>query len=103
MAVETVKYIDGTEHTIDVNRLGFRRANQIAKKHIPISSLAFAKDGSSITISGDIDLIGLTASCLETVSGLDLDKLDGDDANRIFKKYFEKDVMGSLGQGADPN
>lgn len=103
MAAETVKYIDGTEHTIEVSRLGYRKANQIAKKHIPISSLSFAKDGNSITIAGDMDLFGMTDSCLSTISGLDLEKLEGDDATRLFQKYFQKDVMGSLGQGADPN
>jgi hypothetical protein len=55
-----------------------------------------------VSIKGDIDLLGMVAACLETVVGLDLDKVDSESANRIYKAYFEKDVMGSLGQGS-PN
>lgn len=94
---ETVKYIDGTEKEVEFTRLGFRKANQIAKKHIPINNLSFGEDGST-TIKGDIDMIGMVATCLETIPGLDLDKLDAADGNRLYKAHFEKDVMGSLGQ-----
>lgn len=96
--METVKYIDGSEHDVEVKRLGFRKANQITKKHIPINDLSFGKDGT-ISIKGDIDMIGMIESCLETVKDLDLDKVESVEANRLYKKYFDKDVMGSLGQG----
>jgi hypothetical protein len=103
MVKETVKYIDGTTADVDVARLGFRKANQIARKHIPINSLSFGKDSDAMTIHGDIDLMGMIVSCLETISGLDLDKLEAEEANRLFKSYFQKDVIGSLGQGGNPN
>ena len=103
MVKEKVKYIDGTEHEFDVNRLGFRKANNIAKKHIPINNLTFGKD-KSVSIHGDIDLIGLRESCLATIVKLDLDKLDAEEAARLYSKYFEKDVMNSIGQGnTNPN
>ncbi|MBW6469610.1 MAG: hypothetical protein K0A90_00130 [Methanosarcinaceae archaeon] len=102
MVKEIVKYIDGTTVDVEVSRLGFRRANQVAKKHIPINDLSFGKDGS-VSIRGDIDVLGMIETCLETVKGIDLDKLEGADATRIYKKYFEKDVMGSLGGAGDPN
>lgn len=101
MVKEKIKYLDGTEAEVEIQRLGFRKANQIAKKHIPINDLTFGKN-EDMTIRGDIDLLGLVGSCLETVSGLDLDKLEAAEGNRIFQTYFQKDVMGSLGQGGNP-
>jgi len=103
MTAETVQYIDGTTVTVEVNRLGFRRSTQIARKHIPINSLTVSKADNSMTITGNIDLAGISESCLATIPGLDLDKLDGKDAARLYKTYFEADVMGSLGQSANPN
>jgi hypothetical protein len=102
MAKETVKYIDGTEHEVEVGRLGFRKANLLARKFIPINNLTFGED-KSVSIKGDIDLLGMVAACLETIQGLDLDKLESESANKLYKTYFEKDVMGSLGQGSSPN
>ena len=110
MTAETVQYIDGTTVTVEVNRLGFRRSTQIARKHIqiarkhiPINSLTVSKADNSMTITGNIDLAAISESCLATIPGLDLDKLDGKDAARLYKTYFEADVMGSLGQSANPN
>ena len=102
MVREKVKYLDGTEVEIEIERLGFRKANQLARKHIPINDLTFGKD-ESVSIKGDIDLLGMTSSCLELIKGLDLDKLEGSEGNRIYKEYFEKDLMSSLGQGGNPN
>lgn len=102
MVKQTVTYIDGSSVEVEVSRLGFRKANQIARKHIPINDLTFNKN-DDITIRGDIDMLGMVVSCLETIPGLDLDKLDAADANKLFKDFFQKDVMGSLGQGGSPN
>lgn len=102
MVKEKVKYIDGTDVEVEVSRLGFRKANQVSRKHIPINDLSFAKDGA-VSIKGDIDMLGMIETCLATIPSLDLDKLDTEDATRLYKKYFEKDVMGSLGQGSNPN
>ena len=55
-----------------------------------------------MSLRGDVDLFGLSESCLETITGLDLDKLTPAEAQRIYKTYFEKDIMGSLGQGGNP-
>ena len=79
---------------------------KLARKHIPINDLSFAKDAKGediISIKGDIDLLGMSEAALETISGLDLDKIDGSEGSRIYKKYFEKDLMSSLGQGGNPN
>lgn len=102
MVKEKVKYIDGTVKEIEVKRLGFRSANQLAKKYIPINNLSFAEDGT-VTIHGDIDMLGLAEECLKTIEGLDLDKLDSIDANRIYKTYFEKDVMSGFTSNNNPN
>lgn len=102
MSKEKVNYVDGTEVEIEVARLGFRKANALARKHIPINDLTFGED-KSVSIRGDLDLLGMVVACLETIPNLDLDKLESADATKIYKKYFEKDVMGSLGQGKDPN
>lgn len=101
MVKETIIDINGNEVEIEVFRLGFRKANAIAKKHIPINSLTMGKD-DKITINGDIDLFGMAESCLSEIKGLDLDKISSEEANRIYKKYFEKDVMAGLGN-PDPN
>lgn len=106
MVKEIVKYIDGTEHEIDVKRLGFRKTNHISRKFIPIKDLSFAKDERNndiVSIKGDIDLMGMSVECLSTIDGLDLDKLESSDADRIYKKYFEKDLMSGLSQGGNPN
>jgi len=102
MGKETVKYVDGTEVEVEVNRLGYRKAIGIARKHIPINELSFGKD-ESVTIKGDIDMMGMSISCLETIKGLDVDKIEGFEAKRIYKEYFEKDVMSGLTQGGNPN
>jgi len=100
---EKVTYLDGSIVDLEVNRIGFRRANQIAKKHIPINNLTINKDSNDINIKGDIDLFGMAESCLETIEGLDLEKIDSAEARRLYSKYFEKDVMAGLGQGGNPN
>lgn len=102
MAKETVTLIDDTKVEVEINRLGFRTANKIARKHIPINNLTFNKD-NTVTIQGDIDLLGMSESCLETIQGLDLDKLDGNEAVRLYEKYFKKDVMAGLGSTSNPN
>lgn len=99
---EKVKYIDETEVEINIHKLGFRKAMQIAKTHLPINDLTFGKD-DTMNIKGNIDLFGMSVACLETVKELDLDRLDSQEAIRIYKKYFEKDIMMSLGQGGNPN
>ena len=74
---ETVQYIDETSVEVEINRLGFRQATQIAKKHIPIKDLSFSKDDNGndvINIKGDIDMMGMMETVLLTVKGLDLDK-----------------------------
>jgi len=98
---ETIKYIDETEIEVDIHKLGFRKAMQIAKTHLPINDLTFGKD-DTMNIKGDIDLFGMAVSCLETVKGLDLDKIDSEEATKLYKKYFEKDIMMTLGQGGNP-
>lgn len=103
MAKEKIKYIDDTEVEVEINRLGFRKATQIAKRHIPIDALTINKQTDEITVKGNIDLIGMSESCLETIEGLNLDKIDGETAKDLFKRYFEKDVMAGLGQGGNPN
>jgi hypothetical protein len=99
---ETVKYNDGTEVTVEIYSLGFRKATQIGRKHLPINDLTFGKD-DTMNIKGDIDLFGMALSCLETVIGIDLDKITAEEGNRIYKKYFEKDVLMTLGKGGNPN
>lgn len=102
MAKETVKYIDGTTAEVEIFQLGFRKANQIAKSHIPINSLSIDKNTDQIELKGDIDFISISLSCLETIPGLDLDKLDEEEGYRLYKKYFEKGVMSCI-SGGNPN
>lgn len=97
-----VKFVDGTDKEFDVKRFGYLKAVQIAKKHIPINDLTFNKDGS-ISLKGDIDFIGLAETCLKTIDGLDLNIMDAEEANRVYKLCFEKDIMASIGQGGNPN
>lgn len=103
MVKETIKFMDGTEKEFEFNRLGFRKAMQIAKSHIPIRDLTINKETEDITIKGDVDLFGMSISCLETIEGLDLDFIDSTEAKRVYSKHFEKDVMVGLGQGGNPN
>ena len=107
MGKEKVKLIDGTEKEVEIHRLGFRAANKIAKKHLPINDLTFNKQTDDITIKGDIDLFGMAESCMDTIKDLkdelDKDQIASEEANRIYKKFFEKDVMAGLGQGGNPN
>lgn len=98
---EKIKYTDEKEYEFEVYRLGFRKALQIARKHIPINEVRFNTD-NSYSIKGDIDIIGLKASCLETINGLDLDKMLPEEADRIYSKYFEKDIMRGMGKGGSP-
>ena len=98
---ETVYLIDDTTQEIEVFSLGFRKAMQIAKNHIPIDGLTNHADGSS-TYNGSFDVFGLQLSSLETIKGLDLDKLKPEEGTRLYKKYFEKSIQMALGQGGDP-
>lgn len=102
MVKEEITLLDDTKVEYEVKRFGFRKAMQVAKLHIPINDLTFNKDGS-MSLKGDIDLFGLSESCLETIEGLDLDNISSEEATRVYKIYFEKDVMSSLGQGGSPN
>ena len=53
MAKEKVTLIDGTIKEVEINRLGFRKATQIAKNHLPINSLTMNKQTDDITINSN--------------------------------------------------
>lgn len=109
MAKEKIKLLDEREIEVDIFRIGGRAAIQIAKKHIPIDSLKLNKQTDDITINGKVDLFGMQDSALETIKDPEFrkedeaDNISGEERTRIFKKYFEKDVMAGLGQGGNPN
>lgn len=97
-----IKYLDETEKEFEVKRFGYIKALQVAKKHIPINDLTLHKDGS-VSLKGDVDFIGLGETCLKSIDGLDLNAISGEEANRVYKLCFEKDIMAAIGQGGNPN
>lgn len=109
MAKEKIKTLDEREIEVEIHRIGGRAAIQIAKNHIPIDSLTMNKQTDDITINGNVDLFGMQDSALATIKDPvfrkedDADNLSGEERTRIYKKYFEKDVMAGLGQGGNPN
>lgn len=99
---EKIKYIDDTEVEVDIYQLGCRKVDQLADAHLPMKELTFGKD-DSMTIKGDINMFGLSTACVETIKGIDINKISKAEVVRIYKKYFEKDIMVSLGKGGNPN
>lgn len=109
MTIEKIQLMDEKEIEVNIYRIGGRKAMQIAKNHIPIDSLTMNKETDDITINGKVDLFGMQDSALDTINdpvfqkeNLD-DNISGEERSRIYKKYFEKDIMAGLGQGGSPN
>lgn len=109
MVMEKVILLDDSVIEVEINRIGGRKAIQIAKNHLPIDAIKINKQTDDIVINGNIDLFGMQDSALETITDEKFKKADNDDLisgeerTRIYKKYFEKDVMSGLGQGGNPN
>lgn len=99
---ETIKLLDDTEIEVEIYRLSARKVDQLADSHLPMKELTFGKD-DTMTIKGDINMFGISTACVETIKGIDVDKISKQEVVRIYKKHFEKDIMVSLGKGGNPN
>jgi predicted DNA-binding antitoxin AbrB/MazE fold protein len=102
MVLEKVKYNDGTEVEVNITSLGFRKAMQLMSKYIPLEGIKQNKDGS-VEMNGSLKLFELQVACLETIEGLDIDKVDITEGKRIYNKYFEESISMAMGQGGNPN
>ncbi len=102
MAKETVEYIDGTTVELEVYHLGYRKASQIAIKNFPIDKMTRSENGDE-SMSGKFSPAEAQLEAIETIKGIDIDKLKGEEAARLYKEYFQKEVMSAVGQGGNPN
>lgn len=93
MHKEKIKFVDGEVKDVEVMILGFRKVKQLKSKYFKVTKVDLAgKDVKSM--EGDFDHEGLSMEATMTaVKGLaesDWDKVDPDDADRIYNTYLDK-------------
>lgn len=100
--IEKVKYIDGTEHEVQIYKLSGRKALLLAEEYLPMQGFKQYKDGT-VEMSGNMRFFALKNACLETIKDLDLDQLDAEEITRLYETYFAGAIAAAMGQGGNPN
>jgi len=102
MVKEKITYNDGSEVELELGSLGYRRASQIAEEFYSMDKMTQHVNGDE-SMSGVFKVAAARRAALESFKDLDLDKLRGEDAVRLYAKYCEKDIMAAIGKSPDPN
>lgn len=102
---ETIKYIDETEVELNIYSLPFRKSLQLIDNYLPLSELKQDDKGNAV-IPDSYDkkkIFLLMEECVKTIKDIDIEKISGQEVGRLYKKYFEKDLMMGMGKGGNPN
>ena len=102
MVKETVTMFDGTQKEIEIKFIGTLTADKILNDHLKINSIN-QKTGE-IDLAGSSLLLIKGAFLTKGIKDVNPDEIDIEDANKIYKKYYEKILTLTLqGMGGNPN
>lgn len=102
MVKEKVKMFDGTEKEIEIKFIGTLSADKILNNHLKINNIN-QKTGE-IDLTGSSLLLIRGAFLSKGITDVNPDEIDVEDANRVYKKYYEKILTLTLqGMGGNPN
>jgi len=102
---EKITYCDETVVELDVYSMPFRKSLKLINEYIPIDKLEQDDKGNPI-LPKDYDkkkIFLLMEECVKTIKGIDIENLSGSEIGRLYKKYFEKDLIMGMGKSGNPN
>lgn len=105
MVKETVKLNDGTEKEIEVHSIGVLTADAILDKHLKLNGIKQSSDMQEMDLKGSSLMLIRGEFLSKGIKGIDnVDDIYYEDADRIYKKYFEKILnLAMSGMGGNPN
>ncbi len=102
MVKETVTMFDGTQKEIEIKFIGTLTADMILDNHLKINNIN-QKTGE-IDLKGSSLLLIRGSFLKKGITDVNPDEIEVEDANRIYKKYYEKILTLTLqGMGGNPN
>lgn len=100
-----ISYVDETSVELDVYSMPFRKSLKLIEDYLPLDKLKQDENGNPV-IPDDYDkkkIFLLMEECVKTIKGIDIEKISGQEMGRLYKEYFEKDLMMGMGKGGRPN
>ena len=103
MVKETVTMLDETTKEINVSPVGVLTADIILDNNLKLNKIVQKGDSKEVDLTGS-SLMLIRGDFLKKGLDIDPDTISIEDADRIYKKYYEKIVNLAMGgMGGNPN
>lgn len=93
MYKDTIKLVDGTKKDVKLRPIGLRLAKQLKSKYLKVEKIVPEGKKGIKSMEGVFDFEMLSYDVIEEAlkdEGLDMDKVDTLDADRIYNTYYSR-------------